>query len=118
MSTVDSYLEKFPEAHAARLSELRALIREELPEAQEEIKWSSPAYSTETILVTFAGFKKHFNVYFTPSTMQACAELLSEYKAGKSALSLDYDKPLPRALLTKLLAFRRAEYERDDIGWI
>ena len=33
MSTVDSYLEKFPEAHAARLSELRALIREELPEA-------------------------------------------------------------------------------------
>lgn len=69
MPSVNEYLKRFSDSQEARLRELRELIVEVLPEATEEIKWGTPAYSTATVLVTFAGFAKHLNLYLTPSTI-------------------------------------------------
>lgn len=117
-SPVDAYIDNFSGDRAARLTEVRNLIAEVLPEAREEIKWGTPACSTGTVLVTLAGFSKHFNLYFTPSTITAFRDALSEHKTGKSALSLPYGNSLPRELIAELLAFRRDEYERNSIAWM
>ena len=117
MPAVNEYLKRFPDSQEARLQELRELIVEVLPEAKEEIKWGAPAYSTGTVLVTFAGFANHLNLYLTPSTIAAFQDVLSECRTGKSSVSLPYDKQLPRDLIADLLRFRREEYEHDGITW-
>lgn len=117
-ASVDDYIDGFPPNRAARLTELRELITAVLPEAREEIKWSTPAYSTGTVLVTFAGYSNHLNLYFTPSTIRAFHDSLADYRTGKSALSLPYDSPLPRELITDLLVYRRQEFDRDGITWM
>lgn len=117
-STVEDYIAAFPHQHAARLNQLRQLIGTVLPEAREEIKWGTPAYSTGTVLVTFAGFTQHLNLYLTPSALTAFRSALAEYKTGKSAISLSYDQPLPQELITDILHYRRDEYANDGITWM
>lgn len=116
--SVDDYIDGFLPNHAARLTELRELITVVLPDAREEIKWNTPAYSTGTVLVTFAGHSKHFNLYFTPSTIRALRDSLADYRTGKSALSLPYDSPVPRELIADLLIYRRQEFDHDGITWM
>ncbi|MEU6717792.1 DUF1801 domain-containing protein [Nonomuraea sp. NPDC046802] len=118
MKTVDDYIAAFPEDQAARLREMRTLVTTALPQAVEEIKWGVPAYSTGTVLVTFAGFAKHLNLYFTPSTVSAFEHALSDYRTGKSAVSFPYDRPLPERLIADLLAHRLNEYTTDGITWM
>lgn len=118
LMSVDEYVAKFADDQAVRLGEMRALIRQVLPEATEAIKWSAPAYSTGTVLVTFAGFSRHLNLYFTPSTILAFREELADYRTGKSALSLPYIKLLPESLIADMLRFRRDEYANDGITWM
>lgn len=117
-ASVSEYIAAFSPGKAARLSQLRELIVAVLPQVREEIKWSAPAYSTGTVLVTFAGFTKHLNLYFTPSTIDAFRDDLADYTTGKSALSMSYDESLPRELLTAMLIYRRGEYDREGITWM
>lgn len=117
-STVEEYIAGFPQQRAARLTQLRELITTVVPEAREEIKWGTPAYSTGTVLLTFAGFAKHLNLYLTPSALTAFDDALAEYKTGKSAISLPYEQPLPQELIADVLRYRRDEYANDGIRWM
>ncbi|MGH8877336.1 MAG: DUF1801 domain-containing protein, partial [Stackebrandtia sp.] len=42
--TIDEYLDEFARPGRQLLDELRALAREEVPEAAEAIKWGNPAW--------------------------------------------------------------------------
>lgn len=100
------------------LPALSGLITAALPDAIAEIKWNVPAYSTGTVLVTFAGFTKHLNLYLTSGTMMAFERALTEYRTGKSAISFRYDQTLPEQLIGDLLAHRPIEYTHDGITWM
>lgn len=122
-STVDGYIEAFPEPARARLSELRALLRSAAPDSVEELKWGSPAlcHSDGVILLVLSGHRAHTNVVFTPSTRAAfAAELaqLPQLDTGKGSVKIPYDSPVPADLLTRMVRYRIREHEDEGVTWM
>lgn len=116
--TVDEYISSSPKVAQARLRELRELSLAGAPQATEGIKWGQPAYSLDTILFVFAGYKQHANLVFTPSTREAFSADLTQFRTGKGSVQLPYDEPLPTELLGRMIAYRIDEFEQDGILWM
>ena len=118
-TTVDDYINGFPEDKKAKLSELRRVINTELTDTHEELKWGNPAVLDEDrmILVVFSGHKDHMNLVATPSTKLALEDELSGYITGKGSVQLAYDKPLPVPLIKKMVSYRADEYRNKKVNW-
>ena len=89
-ATIDEYLAALEDPARTRLAELRNLVREELPEATEAIKWGSPAFvhSRGTILLVISAHKAHANFTVTPSAKEAFAAELEGLETGKGSVKL------------------------------
>ncbi|MCC7466621.1 MAG: DUF1801 domain-containing protein [Saprospiraceae bacterium] len=106
---IDDYISAQPEEVRDLLELVRNLIRDEAPEASEDIKYGIPTFIQNGNLVHFAAFKHHIGLYPTPSGMTEFAEELSPYKAGKGSVQFPLDKPLPLELIRKIVRFRVQE---------
>lgn len=116
---VDEYIASFDDAHKQDfLCKLRDLSRAAAPTADEGIKWGSPAYIQGTILFVFAGYAKHANFVFTPSTKETFADRLSDFETGKGSVKLYYDSEIPVDLLSEMIAYRIREFEVDGVKWM
>ena len=113
METVASYFAKFPEASQKRMQQIRTLILEKAPDAQESINYGMPAYKTNgKPLIYFAAFKNHIGLYATPSGHTHFADALSQYKQGKGSVQFPNEQPLPLDLIAEIIAFRVEENKK------
>ena len=113
METVASYFAKFPEASQKRMQQIRTLILEKAPEAQESISYGMPAYKTNgKPLIYYAAFKNHIGLYATPSGHTHFAVALSSYKQGKGSVQFPNEQPLPLDLIAEIIAFRVEENKK------
>ena len=113
METVASYFAKFPETRQKRMQQIRTLILEKAPEAQESISYGMPAYKTNgKPLIYYAAFKNHIGLYATPSGHKHFAEALSQYKQGKGSVQFPNEQPLPLDLIAEIIAFRVEENKK------
>lgn len=110
--TVEAYIETFPEETQAVLHKLRAAIQKAAPGAEEFISYQMPAYKLNGPLVYFAAYKNHVGFYATPSGHSEFEKELSIYKQGKGSVQFPLDKPLPWALVSKIVKFRVTENMR------
>ena len=118
-TTVAEYIALFDdERHRAFLTRLRELSRAAAPQAEESLKWGSPAYAFGSILFVFAGYKRHANFVFTPSTKEAFADRLQDFDTGKGSIKLPYDDEIPTERLTEMIAHRIREFEVDGVKWM
>ncbi|MGV2820165.1 MULTISPECIES: iron chaperone [Brevibacterium] len=116
---VDEYIATFDSVEQQDfLRHLRDLSREHAPTAGEGLKWGNPAYFLDTILFAFAGYQRHANVVFTPSTKDAFADRLTDFDTGKGSIRLPYDEEIPDALLAEMIAYRIREFEVDGVKWM
>ena len=106
-SSVDAYIaEQTPEV-AKLLSELRQMVRTVAPEAVESISYGMPAYKLNGKPLTyFAAYARHIGLYATPSSHEAFADELSGYKQGKGSVQFPLDRPLPLALIRRMIEHR------------
>lgn len=112
-STVDQYLQNFPEQVQKVLGKVRQIILNQAPEAVESISYGMPAYKTYgKPLVYFAAFKNHLGLYATPSGHAEFAKELSPYKQGKGSVQFQFDEPIPYELIEKIVAFRVKENQQ------
>ena len=102
----DDYISVFPEATQEILQQLRNTIKKAAPEAEEVISYNMPAYRLNSILVYFAGYANHIGFYPTPSALEAFKKEIAVYKSSKGAVQFPLDKPLPLALITRIVEFR------------
>ena len=110
---VDAYIADFPEETQKILQQIRAIIREVAPEADELISYGMPAYKLKGPLVYFAAYKNHIGFYPTPSGVPQ----LSIYKRAKGSAQFPLNKPMPLELITKIVQFRVEEnLEKAKIG--
>jgi uncharacterized protein YdhG (YjbR/CyaY superfamily) len=108
--TVDNYIKSFPENIQELLKQIRAIIKENAPEAEESFAYQMPAYKTNgKPLVYFAGFKNHIGFYATPTGHAEFAKELSKYKQGRGSVQFPLDKPLPLKLIGQVVRFRVKE---------
>ncbi|RPH38371.1 hypothetical protein EHM92_00010 [bacterium] len=108
-STIDEYLNTFPEDVRAILKQLRQTIKEAAPEAEETINYQIPTFTLHGNLVHFAAFKSHIGFYPTPSGMEAFKKELAPYRRAKGSVQFPIDQPLPLALIRRIVEYRVKE---------
>jgi len=112
VENIDDYISDFPGETQKYLNEMRELIRKLAPDSVESISYAIPTFSlNEKYLVYFAGFKNHIGLYPTPVGMEAFKEELSNYKKGKGSVQFPLNKPLPIALITKIVKYQIGQNE-------
>jgi uncharacterized protein YdhG (YjbR/CyaY superfamily) len=111
-STVDDYLAAATYEVEPRLAEMRRVVREALPDAEETISHNIPAYRQHgVVVVQIAGTAEHTSLNFFPTAgvrVRFDAEL-APYKVTKSAVRFPLDEPLPLGLIADISRFRLAE---------
>ena len=106
---IDDYIATFPKDTQTVLKKLRATIRKAAPKAEETINYQIPTFTLQGNLVHFAAFKNHIGFYPTPSGIEKFKEELSAYEGAKGSVKFPLDKPMPYALITKIVKFRVKE---------
>lgn len=115
--TVDEYIKSAPADSQAKLRELREILRKVAPNATEGIKWGSPVFEQGRILFAYAAHKSHLNFVPTKPAIEPFMDELSEFKMGKDSIQFPYGKPLPKALIRKIAAFRVKQVKHDNALW-
>jgi len=105
-SAIDKYIAIFPEDVQAILQKVRAAIRKAAPDAEETINYGIPTFTLKGNLVHFAGFKNHIGFYPTPSGIEKFKKELSVYEGAKGSVQFPLDKPIPYALIGRIVKFR------------
>lgn len=109
---VDEYLASVPEPARSTLKKMRAVIRFAVPsEASETISYRIPAIKYKGTLLWFAAFSDHCSLFPTATVIQTFKNELNGYKTSKGTIHFPVDKPLPTALLKKLVKARVAQVE-------
>lgn len=110
-TTIDEYLAGVAPAQRAALQKLRGQIARAVPEAQECISYGIPTFRLAgKPLIAFGAGKNHCSLYPTSSatTAQFAGEL-KDFPTSKGAIRFQPDKPLPAALVRRLVKARMAE---------
>ena len=114
-NVMDAYIANAPKDIQVILEKVRATIRKAAPKAEETINYGIPTFTLEGNLVHFAGFKNHIGFYPTPSGIEKFKKELSAYEGAKGSVKFPLDKPIPYALISKIVKFRVKEnLERAD----
>jgi uncharacterized protein YdhG (YjbR/CyaY superfamily) len=95
------------------LREVRAAIREAVPDAREGISYRMPYYDYKGRLAWFGLHTEHIGFYVRPPIIEEHREELTGYKTTKSAVHLPLDGKIPVPLIKKLV---KARMKKNDAG--
>ncbi len=115
--TIEEYIYSTSPEVQEKLWPLHEAIRAAAPGATETLKWSMPAYSYQKILVSFAACKKHIGFYPMESAVKAFTKDLAKYQTTAGSIQFPLDKPLPLALIKRIVRFRVKESKDGTIKW-
>jgi len=108
--TIDEYLATVPEDKRAALEKLRQTIRAAAPKAEECISYGLAAFRQNGPLVGFGATAHHCAFYLmSGTTVEAYKDELQNYDTSKGTIRFAPEKPLPTALVRKLVKARIAE---------
>ena len=108
--TIDDYLAGLNADKRAALERLRKVIRAAAPKAEECISYGLPAFRLNgKPLVAFGAAANHCAFYpMSGSMVEAFKRELKAYDTSKGTIRFQTDKPLPNALVRKLVRARIA----------
>jgi len=108
---IDGYLDSLEEPKRSTLRQLRRTILEVVPEAEEGMSYSLPAFRVRgKVVAGFAAFSHHLSYLpHSGSVFPVLADDVASYPTSKGALRFPVDAPLPRALVEKLVRVRMAQ---------
>jgi uncharacterized protein YdhG (YjbR/CyaY superfamily) len=109
-NNVDAYIAGFPKDVRVILEKIRMTIRKAAPGAEEKISYRMPAFALKgRCLVYIAAYKKHIGLYPAPRGVEEFKKELAAYEGGKGTVRLPLDKPIPFALISRIVKFRVKE---------
>jgi uncharacterized protein YdhG (YjbR/CyaY superfamily) len=107
---VEEYIAGVPEAGRPCFDQLRTIIRSALPsDAVEIISYRIPAFKHERVLVWFGAFSNHCSLFPTSAVIEAFRNELKGFSVSRGTIHFPFDKPLPTALIRKLVKARVAQ---------
>jgi len=116
--TIEDYLAAVSADQRAALEKLRKTIRAMVPKAEECISYGLAAFCLDgKVLVGFGASANHCAFYpMNGTTVAAFKDDLKGFDTSKGTIRFPADKPLPPALVRKLVKARVAENERRRPG--
>jgi uncharacterized protein YdhG (YjbR/CyaY superfamily) len=112
---IDEYLSLVPEPACGTLMKVRAAIRSAVPpDATEAISYGIPTFKYKGGLVAFAAFSKHCSFFpMSYAVMGMFTKELKAFQVSKGTIRFPLNKPLPAALVKKMVKARIAEKQRN-----
>lgn len=113
VAAVEAYLARVPEPQRTTLEKVREMIRAAAPAGAEEcISYGIPAFRWKGALVGYAAFKKHCSFFpMGAAVLDELGDEVAQYRTAKGTLQFAVDKPLPAALVKKMVRARVRENE-------
>lgn len=109
--TVEQYLAQIPsDEFRQALSELRSLVRTEMPEAEEVISYGIPTFKIKSPVLHYGAFAKHLSLFLCYTTGEFASEL-EGFKTSKGTIQFTPSKPIPDELLRRMVRRRLAEHK-------
>ena len=111
---IDEYLAAVPEPARTTMNKVRTMIRAAAPSAATEaISYGMPAFKYKGSLVAFAAFSNHCSLFpMGSAAIEKFKKELEGYQTFKGTIRFPVDKPLPAALVKKIVKARVADNER------
>lgn len=111
---VKAYLAALPPESRRSLTKIREAIRAAAPRAIEAFSYRIPAYKLDgKPLVWYAAFRHHCSMYpMTESIRRANAAALEGYETSRGTVRFPLEKPVPTALIRRLVRARVAELKQ------
>ncbi len=111
-TNIDEYLAGISDPARSTLTRIRAAIRSAVPpEATEIISYGMPAFKYKKVLLWFAAFSDHCSLFPTAAIVEAFKGELQDFSTSKGTIHFPTDKPLPAALVRRLVKARIAQVE-------
>lgn len=109
--THDGYLTGLSANKRAALEKLRCIIHAAAPRAEECISYRLPAFRLDgKVLVLYSAAAKHCSFFPGSGTaVEAHKNDLTGYSTSRGTIRFTPDKPLPAALVRKIVKYRIAE---------
>lgn len=104
--TFDGYLAALSDDKRAALQKLRKDIRAAAPKATECISYGIPAFRLGGRFLVALGAASNHCSFYPGSAVQALADELKGYDISKGTVRFQASKPLPTALVRKLVKAR------------
>jgi uncharacterized protein YdhG (YjbR/CyaY superfamily) len=108
-NSIQEYFSWFPPEIQAKLQQMREILQQALPEAEEVISYHMPAFKTTEMLVYYAAAKSQLGFYPTSSGVINFKEELASYVTSKGAIQFPYGEDLPEQLIVAISQFRALE---------
>jgi|AACY02.1.fsa_nt_gi uncharacterized protein YdhG (YjbR/CyaY superfamily) len=107
-AAVKKHYQSVPSPHKETMLEMRKRILEIIPQAEEVVSYGMPAFKVDgNIVAGLLANKKHVGYYpFSGSVLINFKKELAKYGHTKSAIHVPMDKPISKALLSKLIKSR------------
>ncbi len=105
-TSIDDYIAAAAPAARPLLKEIRRVVRAAAPDAEELISYRMPAFRQQGILIYFAAFKHHVGVFPPVSGDARLEQALAPYAGPKGNLKFPMDRPLPSALIRRIVKLR------------
>jgi len=111
--TIDEYLARAKPEQRATLERLRKTIHAAAPEAEEYIGYGLAGFKFKgRPLVYFGAWENHCALYAaSPAVQKKFQKELKGFEVSKGTIRFTTEKPLPTALVKKLVKARIAENE-------
>ena len=110
VSSIDEYLAQVSEPQRVALEKLRRQIKATAKGATECISYGQPAFRQGKVVCGFGATKKHCAFYaFSGTALDTFSDELAGFDVSKGTVRFQPDKPLPAALVKKLVMARLAE---------
>lgn len=110
IKTIDEFISQYPFEVQAILQKIRAAIQKSAPGAEEAMAYGIPTFRLNgKNLVHFSAFKAHIGFYPTPSGIEKFKKELSVYEGAKGSVKFPLTKPIPYALIGKIVQYRVKE---------
>jgi uncharacterized protein YdhG (YjbR/CyaY superfamily) len=109
--TIDEYLANVGPDHRKTLQKLRQTIQTAAPKAEECISYGIPAFRLDRrFLVFFGAWANHCAFYpGSAATLKNFRNELRDFQTSKGTIRFSPDKPMPAALVKRLVKTRIAE---------
>jgi uncharacterized protein YdhG (YjbR/CyaY superfamily) len=117
-NSIDDYIAAQSDVAQEKLQELRSIIKEAAPDAEEVLNYKVPSFTLvpkgkRDQQIMMAAYAKFIGFYPFPTTIEHFREELKEYKQGKGSVQFSLNQALPKELIIRMVKFRKEEILKD-----
>jgi len=118
-TTVEQYIAQTPKEALPHLHQLRGILQDAAPLAQEILKWGSPFFVEPRFLFSYSAYKAHLGFYPHEASLEFFREELQNCKTTKRSIQFPYNEPLMEDLIRRIAEYCVAyvQQEEDQHFW-